>query len=790
MPAELSKPPDRRSADRPLSGSRTCRSTQRLPSLGMMALLIALCAVTTSPTSAVATLVPTATRKPTRTKVPTKTWTPTRTRTVTRTPTSTRTASPNPTTTRTSTSTATRTSTASRTATPTATPTGTVTPVPTPTPFPLCPNGGAALVIRVNNATDVPQAATFTGVQITPACDGGATTYERTVVCDVGVTDCVSLSGLASGVWIHRISAGAQNQSTKSLIVAADPAGAENVLEWTTFASVFTVDRKDDVTANPAPHCPSQAPNQTCTLRQAMEQGAAAAAPLLIQFDPVVFPAGTPTTIQLAAARRLPIAARGMTIDGTDPAGNPTFHGDVYNRIVLLPSTGATFVFSNRGARLIGLSLQRPQLIDGAEPEDIIRFDGSSGLTEGNVVANSRLDGGGENLTGKSPGHDCVEGISGAGTDWPAANVVENTELLACPDKGAKVTTTAHLIVRDAWVHHNIGGGLQATLSGNLEADRNLIELNGYNAAAQVFAEANGIAANGANTLLAPTTPDTPSTLSTDANLIRDNSSRGISVQERSTAKIANDFTCGATNATSGGQNGIAIFNSTASPAFAVVRGIASVYNGRNGITVDDQSSADLGEGAGDDGANAFTRNGTNAALGGHNGDNSSTQLDLPAIGNQWQHCYADAAIPNPGCDGALGLDVAGPFTLLPPQAPRDEASALPLVIGGFTPTKARAGDLVRIAGAGFNALDGYAPGGDCSTAARIGNSCDPLVGTCVQYEASPQRWVELPVLAVTPREIIVQMLATCAQPVTVRVQRLDHTGAVVVATKPFCTNS
>jgi hypothetical protein len=33
-------------------------------------------------------------------------------------------------------------------------------------------------------------------------------------------------------------------------------------------------------------------------------------------------------------------------------------------------------------------------------------------------------------------------------------------------------------------------------------------------------------------------------------------------------------------------------------------------------------------------------------------------------------------------------------------------------------------------------------------------------------------------------------MSATCAQPVTVRVQRLDDTGAVVSGTKTFCTNS
>jgi hypothetical protein len=337
-------------------------------------------------------------------------------------------------------------------------------------------------------------------------------------------------------------------------------------------------------------------------------------------------------------------------------------------------------------------------------------------------------------------------------------------------------------------VHHNIGGGLQATMSGNLEADRNVVELNGYNATAQVFLNANGIAANGAF----ETTPNTPSVLHTNGNIFRNNSSRGISVQEASTATISNDFSCGASNDATNGQNGIVIFNNTTSPASATVRGSAFVYNGRNGAAIADQSSADFGQNSPDGGNNAFTQNATNSLLGGHNLDNSSTLANVPAVSNQWQHCYADPANPSAACDGDLSFDINGSVSYTPSEAQQADVNTVPLTIQSVVPSKAKAGDLVYITGSGFNAIDGYPPGGNCLTTVQQSNSCDPISGTCVQYEVSPGQWIDLPVQAVTPTEIVVQMPAaiTCAQPVTVRVQRLDYSGAVVSATQTFCTNS
>lgn len=747
----------------------------------------------------------TRTRTPTRTPTvrPTLAATSTPTASVTATPTNAPTATPTTKPTQTSAPTITRPATATATATPipTATTTSTTADNPTPTPSATptspgltnCPVAGATLAMQVDNRTGLPQPVTFTGTLVAASCSGGTTSFTASAVCDAGLTNCLTVPGLASGIWKHAISVGAQDQYQKSLIVAGDPNGVANMISWVVFQTVLTVDRTDDVSSNPTPQCPSAPGSRTCTLRQALSAGATAAAPLLVQFDPAVFPAGVPTAIRLSQTDSLPIAGYEMTVDGTDANGDPTFRGDPYNRIIELPSSGATFVFSNQRAHVVGLFLQRPSLLDGATPADIIRFDGSGGRTEQNALRNCKIDGGASALTTKSTAHDCVDACAGAGTDWNTANVVENCELTACPDKGAKSTTLAYLAVRDSWVHHNIGGGIQATLSGNVQADRNVVEYNGYNATAQVFASANGLAANGANGAVQPTTPTTPSVLQTSGNIIRNNSSRGISVQEVSTAIIMNDFSCGASNSGTGGQNGIAIYNTTTSPASAIVRGTATVYNGRNGVTVANQSSGDFGQNSPDGGHNAFTQNATNPSLGGHNFDNSSTQANLPALNNQWQHCYANPTQPGTTCDGNIIVDISGSASVVPPESYRGDTNTLPVSIQSFSPTKASAGDLVHITGGGFNAIDGYPAGGNCTTTIAENNTCNgAIVGTCVQYETSPGMWEDLPVQSVTPAEIVVQLPAdiTCSQPVNVRVQRLDYTGAVVSATKAFCTNS
>jgi hypothetical protein len=684
------------------------------------------------------------------------------------------------------TATAENTGTATSTVTCTSTPTPTITA--TPTALPACAAGGATLTITVDNQTGAPQPVTFTETLLTASCFGGTTRFTTSAICAEGPTECLTVPGLASGVWRHQISVGLQNQYQKSIIIAGDPNGTSNAIFWVAFKTVLTVDRTDDISSDPTPQCPSAPGTQTCTLREAMMAGATASAPLLVQFDPAVFPAGTPTAVQLTQSANLPIAGYQMMVDGTDPNGDPTFRGDPYNRIVVLPRRGATIDFSNQLAVLVGLFLQRSTLADRDRPYDMILFDGTGGMTQQNRVVNCRLDGGGGNLMVKSTGQDCIEASGGGAVSWSGANLVQNTEVTGCPDKGVKAAALAFLVVQDSWVHHNIGGGIQVTLSGNIEADRNVIEYSGYNRAEQVFPDANSLSANGANA----TTPGVPSVLRTNGNIVRYSSSRGISVQGLSTAVINNDLSCGAMNRGTNAQNGIAIIEVAGAAPSVTVRGTATVFNGRSGATVSGSAAADFGDSSLDAGNNAFTQNATNTALDGHNFDNSGGQTNVPAIGNQWQHCYADSQLPAGTCDGDIGLDVSGPVDFEPPQPNRTDASGLPLVVQGFSPTKAKAGDLVHISGSGFDAISGYPTGGDCTTAIEQNNACDtPAGGNCVQYEVSPGVWIDLPVESVTPTEIVVQLppAITCSQPVNIRVQRLDYTGAPVAATQVFCTN-
>lgn len=653
---------------------------------------------------------------------------------------------------------------------------------------PGCPGGGADLLIVVDNQTGGPQSVTLTGTLLSPSCPGGISTFTIVAACTPGGNGCVqSLSGLAPGLWLHRISAGAQSQYKKSIVVAADPNGFPNVISWVAFRTVLTVDRTDD-SADPTLQCPSPPGMHTCTLREAMSAGSTAPAPLLIQFDPLVFPVGVPTSVQLAQPTPLPMAGYRMTVDGTDANGNPTFRGDPYSRLIDLPASAGISV-TNSLCSLIGLSLQRPTLSARARPGDVVVFNGAGGPVQQSAIVNCRIDGGGGALGDKLDGQDCIEGINGAGSNWDAADLVDNTELTACPDKAVKVTTRAYLTVHDSWVHHNIGGGIQATLSGNVRAQRNLVEYSGYNRSAQVFLAANGLSANGAST----SSLTTPSVLDTDGNIVRNNSARGISVGALSTAAISNDLSCGAINNSTGGQNGVAIFNDPPDPpAAATIRGTAMVYNGRSGATVTNGSRADFGQNSLDGGNNAFTQNAVNGSLGGHNLDNSAHQTNLPAIGNQWQHCYADPQQPAPACDGSISLDVNGSVDFSGPQPNRADARTLPLVIREVSPTKANAGGLIHIRGNGFDAIDGYPAGGNCTATIEQNNRCGgTIVGNCVQYEVSPGVWTDLTVESVTPAEIVVRMPPgfTCFHPVTIRVQRLDYTGTPVGATGLFCTN-
>lgn len=630
--------------------------------------------------------------------------------------------------------------------------------------LPPCPVGGAVLNLVVDNESGAPQAIQFDGNLAAPSCalNGLASNYSQKATCATGITTCLKIPELVTGVWSHQISVGAQLQNQQSLLVGADPNAIPNSVTWTAFKSVITVDNISDDAAI----CPSVAPAHSCTLRGAIAAANTAALPVLVQFDPQVFSADNPTTIQLTNSASLAIGDY-VVIDGTDSKGNPAFVGAPedtaanFNRRVQLPSLGSGFNFTGKQAMLKGLLLQRATQTTGATPGDVIFFNSNSA---NNTVMNVKVDGGGANITDKTAGQDCIGTSENAGT---ASNVnsIINTEIQYCLDKGVKSAYGSYLTVVDSWVHQSIGGGLQATLSGTLNALHNVVEKSGSNATTLVYTSANGLSSHGADS----GTPTTPSALNTQSNLVRNNALRGLTANQiYANAAINADFSCG-------NLNGLSVLEGATK---VTVRNSAFVFNNSNGVVVDATSAGDFGTDS-SAGNNAFAVNGYD-----FENDNASTTIN--AIWDQWTQCPTKAAC-TPKIKGNISYYPWLPYA--------GDAEQFPLLIDSFYPKKARANDIVHISGSGFNAVDGFPAGGQCT--ANF-NSCDaelnPVNGICVYYYIpNTGQAVQPKIVSITPSDIGMVMNTTCSQPTTVIVKRWDNTSVpakIITASGTFCTNS
>lgn len=649
---------------------------------------------------------------------------------------------------------------------------------PTQAGLPSCPSGGATLTFSVNNRSGAVQSVTLSGSLVSAACtDSGGIlpdSYSQTVTCGTGVTNCgnVTFSSREPGVWNHTVTVTVAGQPTQTQSRRAVVIGSTNPnnVSWTVFKSVLPVDLTTDPSSGTA--CPTTGGTKTCSFRQAISTATSAQKPVLIRFDSTVFPAGTATTVTLSQTTTMGIAGD-VTIDATDPNGNPTFRGDPNYRTLRLTSTGSILRFDGADSFLIGLSIVRPTLSNGANPLDIILFNG--GNSKRNHVQNSKIDGGGANLTTPSAAHDCVEGISGSGgPGFSSANFVENSEVFHCPDKAVKVTTLSYLCVVDSYLHNNLDAGAQATLSGNIEVFRTIVEKSGYNSSSLVNSSANGLAANGKDS----GTPTVPSVLNTNGNIVRTNPQRAISVRELSTASLNNDVACGTTG--SGTANGLAIFGSTDS-ATATVRGSAFVYNGRNGATLSNSSTGDFGTSS-QNGRNAFMHNNKDN-LSGHD-FNNTTSTPSTAVRNEWN---------GSGCGNGSSCspDVLGSVTVSPVLAHDDSLQVGENVLS-FIPTNPKEGQLVHIIGSGFDAVQSYPSSGTACTASTNLNTCPPTVtsGVCVQAEVAPGLWATPHVRAVTPTRIVIEMPAlTCSKPIQVKVTQVNSSNQTQEAKGILCTN-
>jgi IPT/TIG domain-containing protein len=116
-----------------------------------------------------------------------------------------------------------------------------------------------------------------------------------------------------------------------------------------------------------------------------------------------------------------------------------------------------------------------------------------------------------------------------------------------------------------------------------------------------------------------------------------------------------------------------------------------------------------------------------------------------------------------------------GTVEVEPAQAPRGRA---PLEITAISPPFAAAGELVRIYGKGFDAIEGNAPDGGCADI-PASNRCDAPTGNCVVVDGQP-----VDVVAVTPTMLVFRAPFSCVAPVRIEVRNGHARG---IARAPFC---
>jgi hypothetical protein len=378
----------------------------------------------------------------------------------------------------------------------------------------------------------------------------------------------------------------------------------------------------------------------------------------------------------------------------------------------------------------------------------------SGALAEANVIERCHIEG--------SSSADGVGIDQGAGSDFDVtANVVRDCEISAAADKGVKVTLDAYARVERCAIHDNANGGIQATLGGHVQASHNLVERNRGSTAQ------NGLSVNARDDGSATGFSE----LVTWGNIARGNGANGISVRAFSVARLKDDYL--AANASSG----LRVFNDVGPAASAVVEGTSMVCNGVDGGVVADTSTADFGGGFGNSaGNNAFTQN--NLPNGGANLRNA-TGAQIGAVNNQWEHCRGGTT-----CDdaqiAAFDLSDHGANTsFMPAQAQRAQQPLLTGVVRG----KGEQGELLRIFGSGFNAIDGHFAEDQCTDVAGR-NRCVPLRGNCVQING-----IAATVEAVTPTMLVVRWPFTCVGPVPL-VVKVDQGASVATSnTLTVCTN-
>jgi hypothetical protein len=545
----------------------------------------------------------------------------------------------------------------------------------------------------------------------------------------------VQFTGLRPGRWTHSIgvlngpSAG-QLQGRSGLLL--DQSAGRHGVTWLLYGSVQTVTSLAD-----AAECVG-------CLRSALTAAEAGDKPALVQFAP-----NLKGTIILSAALP-PLAAGQVTVDGFDADGVPltrSIDANALNAAALRIIGSQNQVF---GLRLLDVGGNSDTfIVETADANDnlldSLQIIGRTTELCGDGGSGCVIDGVCRVPDRQSPNGVCGDdGIAirlQAGTGGP--NLIRSCVVSAAHDKGIKVSDGGVAVVDQSLSIGNADGGMQATLGGTMTVRESITTNN------RGTTSANGLAANG------PAVGSTaPAVLTTRGNLSLMNSLRGISVRGLSVADLHDDFICG-----NAGGFGVAIMDAAGLSSTVTAAGLGVIHNPVGGVAVSDNSRASFAA-PGAAGNSAFAFNGPAAPPSPANFRNM-TPFAIPAYGNAWQHCGEHGPC-NVG--DVLALDV---FTNAP--APVTVDPALPTRshtrphITSIEPSFAAVGDLVRIYGSGFDAIDGA---GDSCDGIAAANTCRPQHGNCVFVGRTAAE-----VVAVTPTMLVVRAPFTCVAPVSVSVR-------------------
>jgi hypothetical protein len=587
-------------------------------------------------------------------------------------------------------------------------------------PEPACPPETATLTVFVDNRTDPPVDVEvdveggLAADAVTCVGSGGRIYPMASLSCGPGRGVCGTIGGLQPGAWVHRMTVTVpgsvtQEQAQRAVMVGGDPI-ASNVVVWTVYPRAFVV----STTAS------DDSPGSLrAALSAAGDYTSTSPGPALVTFSRDLF-----QSVALA-----------QTIDLAGGACDPdTRH--------------AALCF--RHSRIVVDGLDRdakPGAVVwsvGTQPESVLRVYGSENVFRGIVFQGSAAEVIDPTTCGEEGGppqadtvaltgpeaHDntldqclvlgptCGDGI---GVDNGAAhNFVTDSRITGAQDKGLKANAGS-VTIQNSCVHGNHNGGIQSTLGGNVNAEGNVVQdnaggqgQNGLTAIDQCRADNLGC------------THELRSNLATLGNIVRFSGTRGISVAANASGIFNSDYV--ANNLVKG-----AVVENTARVPLdadghervpsATFHGVALVCNysdGYEGVGAETRSEPDpleLGQDPPDvnfgdaesPGRNAFTSNRGFIPGGGANFLLTNVTSPISAQGNQWGHC-SDTVCDE---DTVRTLDIRPPLpsnsnvTLVEPGATFDGPRAGKPVIYRVVPTRPQAGEIVRIYGDNFDAING-----------------------------------------------------------------------------------